>query len=103
MLMVENDVDVNVWDVWEYETDGAMCGGWVLDAYGLKENQYGEPTTDSSDYRGRLWLRERDVEALGLTIEEPDFWFTASGLLEQEGAPRRVRRWLEDMMNGGVL
>ena len=100
--MIDNDVDVNVWDVWAYETDGALSGGWALDVYGLKLDPYGQPTTDSSDYRGRLWLRGRDAESLGLSSEEPDFWFTASGLFEQEGTPRRVRRWLEKIVEGQV-
>ena len=95
-----DDLDVNVWDVWAYETDGALSGGWALDVYGLKADQFGHPTTDSSDYRGRVWLRDSDVEALGLTSEEPDFWFTVSALLEQDNVPRRVRRLLGVMRDG---
>lgn len=96
-----DDFDVNVWDRLYYMSDGEHCGDWVLDVYGLKEDQYGRPTTDSSNYRGRVFLRDSDVEALGLTVEEPDFWFTVSALLEQDGVPRRVRRLLGEVVVDG--
>ena len=98
--MALKNYDLNIWDVWEYETEGKVSGGWRIDAYELALRPDG--TYEQTDHVSKhsLWLKQHDVKMLGLVSEEPDFWSDAKYLLEEEDISRRVRIWLEKLTTG---
>lgn len=91
--MLKNAVDLNIWDRWSYETSGEVTGGWVINVYTIP--QYDAPYGSGKQTEHTLHLRTRDAEWMGLGKEtDEDFWVDSQTLFEKENTPRRVRRWL---------
>lgn len=92
--------DLNIWDVWSYETEGQVTGGWRIDAYELFMGPDGICEQADNQCKHSLWLRAEDVEKMMLVNEEPDFWTDAQYLLDEENPHRRLRIWLEKLTTG---
>jgi len=93
--------DLNIWDVWAYETDYRVEGGFRIDAYELVMGADGYYQQVDNTCAHQLWLRKKDAEVLGVSNGD-DYWSDAEYLLREENMPRRVRIWLEKLV-GGVL
>ena len=89
------NIDINIWDRVAYETSGDHSGGWEMRAYRIAGDGYGYGTGEMTDHN--LVLRAKDVVALGLG-EDEDFWIDGQSLLEDSNTPRRVRRWVINVM-----
>lgn len=93
--MLKDNIDLNIWDRWSYETDGKVTNGWVINAYTIpdRDSGYGMGEQMSST----LHLRTIDAERMGLGVNtDEDFWVDAETLLHDITTPRRVRRWLRE-------
>ena len=91
--------DLNIWDVWAYETDYQVEGGFRIDAYPLAMGADGYYYQTDTTSTHQLWLRKKDAEALG-AMDGDDYWSDAEYLLREEDLPRRVRIWLEKLTTG---
>ena len=91
--------DLNVWDIWAYETSGKITGGWIIQPYELPYDT--APYGSGQQTEHTLHLRTKDAERMRLGVDtDDDFWLDAESLLDEDTTPRRVRIWLEKLMRG---
>jgi len=96
--MLKNNIDLNIWDRWSYQTEGKVTGGWVINTYVIPQEGAGYGTGRQTEHS--LHLRERDAKVMRLGEDtDEDFWIDSESLLYGSGdVPRRVRVWLESVM-----
>ena len=94
--MLKDNIDLNIWDKWSYETGGETTGGWIINTYVIPHEgaQYGS----GRQTEHTLHLRTRDVEQMRLDLEDEDFWLDYESLMDRPSTPRRVRIWLENVL-----
>ena len=94
--------DLNIWDRRAYMTDYKHTGKWRIDAFELALGEDGYYwQTDPGTPVATLRLTPRQVELMGLSDDEPDFWSDALYLLDDptyHKLPRRVKHWLEKLV-----
>lgn len=94
--------DLNIWDIWSYQTEGKITGGWTINAYPLIEGINGILVADMRDeVMHTLHLRDHDVRIMGLGVNtDDDFWWDAEAALDSGPLSRKVRNWLLKLVGG---
>lgn len=96
-MLMEN-LDLNIWDMWAYETDGQITGGWVINTYLLPAEGVAYGSGKQTEHT--LHLRTKEARALNLGVEtDDDFWIDAQSLLADERTSRRIRIWIERVID----
>jgi hypothetical protein len=96
--VITDNFDINLWDKVAYETDGERSGGWEMRAYSLHSRDGYVQHGDMLPYG--IKLRARDIMRMGLDWEvDSDIWLDAQYVLEDYNTPRRVRRWIYEVLD----
>jgi len=96
--MITDNFDINLWDRVAYETDGERSGGWEMRAYSLRQDGNRFMVGDMLPYG--MKLRLKDILKMGLDWEvDSDIWLDAQYVLEDYNTPRRVRRWINEVLD----
>lgn len=94
--MLKDNIDLNIWDRWSYETNGEQTGGWIINTYVIPHE--GAHYGSGQQTEHTLHLRTKDIEKMQLDQEDEDFWVDYVTLMSRENTPRRVRVWLENVL-----
>ena len=96
--MLKGNIDLNIWDRWSYQTEGKVTGGWVINTYVIPEFGAGYGTGKQTEHT--LYLREKDAKAMRLGEDtDDDFWVDAQSVLHEDTTPRKVRVWLDKVLD----